>query len=116
MLLFPPFTLTTIVVSSSRPGTSAEVRRDRDEEVRAAINSKLEETGEKEALKGLMRERLVQCGWRDQLKARCKEIIRAKGLEKVTVEELVEEITPYGRSQVGRFRRRRCVQHTMLRH
>lgn len=36
-------------------------------------------------------------GWRDELKESCKEVIRRKGLEKVTIEELVAEITPKGR-------------------
>lgn len=36
-------------------------------------------------------------GWRDELKEHCKDVIRKKGLEKVTVEELVTEITPHGR-------------------
>jgi len=35
--------------------------------------------------------------WRDELKEYCKDVIRRKGLEKVTVEELVSEITPHGR-------------------
>lgn len=30
----------------------------------------------------------------------CKEIIRKKGLEKITVDELVDEITPRGRATV----------------
>ena len=29
---------------------------------------KLIETGERERLKDLLRERLIQCGWRDELK------------------------------------------------
>ena len=53
--------------------------------------------GEKDKLKEMLRERLVQCGWRDELKEYCKEVIRKKGLEKVTVEELVADITPQGR-------------------
>jgi len=59
--------------------------------------AKLVETGEKERLKEMLRERLVACGWRDELKEYCKEVIRRKGLEKVTVEDLVGEITPRGR-------------------
>ena len=51
-------------------------------------------------LKEMLRERLVECGWRDQLKEMCKEIIRARGLEKITVDELVAEITPKGRATV----------------
>eukprot|EP00937_MAST-01D_sp_MAST-1D-sp2_P007973 g7973.t1 len=71
-----------------------------DEQVRATINMKLEETGMKEALKEEMRQKLIEAGWRDKLKERCKEIIRRKGLEKVSVDELVKEITPFGRESV----------------
>ena len=49
-------------------------------------------------LKEMVRERLAACGWRDDIKRYCKEIILKKGLEKVTVEELVVDITPRGRS------------------
>jgi hypothetical protein len=51
-------------------------------------------------LKEFLRERLVASGWRDELKESCKEVIRRKGLEKVTIEELVTEITPKGRGTV----------------
>ena len=45
-------------------------RRRKDEAVRATIMQKLIETGERERLKDLLRERLIQCGWRDELKVR----------------------------------------------
>ena len=54
--------------------------------------------GERENLKELLRQRLVESGWRDQLKIKCKEIISNKGLEKITVPELIEQVTPYARS------------------
>ena len=70
----------------------------------------------------MLHDRLVASGWRDELKEYCKEVIRRKvytidaitflfflpltlhyafyqGLEKVTVEELVAEITPKGRCE-----------------
>ena len=75
-------------------------RRRKDEQVRASINAKLEETGEKERLKELLRKQLIEVGWRDELKAYCKDVIKNKGLEKITVEELVAEITPRGRATV----------------
>jgi enhancer of yellow 2 transcription factor len=62
--------------------------------------AKLVETGEKDRLKEMLRERLIQCGWRDDLKEYCKDVIRRKGLEKVTIEELVAEITPKGRGNL----------------
>ena len=57
------------------------------------------ETGEKDKLKEMLREKLSECGWRDELKEHCKKVIREKGLEKVTIEELVAEITPKGRGE-----------------
>ncbi|VAH67804.1 unnamed protein product [Triticum turgidum subsp. durum] len=36
------------------------------------INLKLVESGEKERLMELLRERLVECGWRDDMKALCR--------------------------------------------
>ena len=45
------------------------------EQVRASVNQKLEETGEKEKLKELLRKKLIERGWRDELKEYCKEVI-----------------------------------------
>ncbi|XP_052781374.1 transcription and mRNA export factor ENY2 [Mya arenaria] len=75
-------------------------RKVKDAQMRATINSKLVETGERERLKELLRTRLVECGWRDQLKQHCKEVVRQKGLEHITVDDLVAEITPKGRALV----------------
>merc|ERR1711916_21774 len=68
-----------------------------DAQVRANLNQRLIESGEKERLKDLLRTKLVECGWRDELKVYCKEVIKTKGLKHVTVEDLVAEITPHGR-------------------
>lgn len=75
-------------------------RQQRDAQMRATINQKLVESGERERLMELLRTRLIECGWRDELKAYCKEIVRQKGLEHVTVDDLVTEITPKGRALV----------------
>lgn len=85
------------------------------------ISQKLVESGEKERLKELLRQKLIDCGWRDEMKRHCKgasvslvieylccdlswwftllhtEVIRNKGIDQVTVEDLVEEITPRGK-------------------
>uniref|UniRef100_A0A2I3HAF7 ENY2 transcription and export complex 2 subunit n=1 Tax=Nomascus leucogenys TaxID=61853 RepID=A0A2I3HAF7_NOMLE len=47
-------------------------------QMRAPINQKLIETGERERLKELLRAKLIECGWKDQLKARCKEFKKKK--------------------------------------
>eukprot|EP00051_Salpingoeca_urceolata_P026874 m.479099 g.479099 ORF g.479099 m.479099 type:complete len:97 (+) comp21314_c0_seq1:319-609(+) len=73
---------------------------DSEAQMRAAINQQLVESGEKERLKEMLRQRLLECGWRDQLKAHCKEVVKSKGMEQISVEELVNEITPKGRAIV----------------
>ena len=60
---------------------TAVERRRKDEQVRTTIHQKLVDTGEKERLKQLLRSKLEECGWRDELKAYCKEVIKNKGLE-----------------------------------
>ncbi|KAI8920650.1 transcription factor e(y)2-domain-containing protein [Entophlyctis helioformis] len=69
-------------------------------QVRAMIDDKLARTGEKDKLKEYLRLRLVECGWRDDLKAHCKEVVRAKGTENITVEELIQDISPKARAMV----------------
>ncbi|KAL2652914.1 hypothetical protein R1flu_021042 [Riccia fluitans] len=64
------------------------------------INIKLIESGEKERLKELLRERLIECGWRDELKAQCRSFTRKKGRSKITVDEIIRNITPKGRAMV----------------
>lgn len=75
-------------------------KKSRDGQMRAAINQQLVETGEREKLKELLRVRLAECGWRDELKKICKDIVRERGLEHVTVDDLVKEITPQARQLV----------------
>ncbi|OMO88163.1 Transcription factor, enhancer of yellow 2 [Corchorus olitorius] len=57
------------------------------------------ESGEKERLKELLRERLIECGWRDEMKALCRAFTRKKGRNNVTVDDLVQVITPKGRGE-----------------
>ncbi|XP_068426281.1 transcription and mRNA export factor ENY2 isoform X1 [Clinocottus analis] len=72
----------------------------KESKIRATVNQKLTEMGERERLKELLRAKLTECGWKDQMKAHCKEVIKDKGLEQVTVEDLVVEITPIGRGHL----------------
>lgn len=75
-------------------------RQQRVQQMKASINQRLIETGERDRLKELLRTRLIECGWKDQLKAYCKEIIREKGVENVSVDDLIAEVTPRGRATV----------------
>jgi len=69
-------------------------------QTRQALTKKLTETGEKDKLKQFIRDRLSQSGWRDDLKQYTIEYIKNKGLDKITVDEIVSEIAPRGRAMV----------------
>uniref|UniRef100_A0A7N4PQB8 ENY2 n=1 Tax=Sarcophilus harrisii TaxID=9305 RepID=A0A7N4PQB8_SARHA len=56
-------------------------KMNKDAQMRATINQKLIETSEQELLKELLRAKLIECAWKDQLKAHCKDVIKEKGLE-----------------------------------
>mmetsp|Transcript_28619 Transcript_28619/g.43228 ORF Transcript_28619/g.43228 Transcript_28619/m.43228 type:complete len:108 (-) Transcript_28619:21-344(-) len=67
---------------------------------KSLIERKLEDSGEKAKLEEYLRQRLIECGWKDEVKQHCVEIIRTKGLDKINLEDLVEELLPKGRSLV----------------
>ncbi|XP_042496647.1 transcription and mRNA export factor ENY2-like [Macadamia integrifolia] len=87
--------------SINRPPTpDAEEDKEKELTLQEIINVKLIESGEKERLKELLRERLIECGWRDEMKALCRAFSRKKGRNNVTVDDLVNVITPKGRASV----------------
>merc|ERR1712157_3324 len=62
---------------------------------------RLSETGEKERIMRSLRSKLIECGWRDEMKELGKESIRNRSdLTKITVDELVSEILPRGKNSV----------------
>jgi enhancer of yellow 2 transcription factor len=77
-----------------------EERKKREDLIRDVIMAKLVESGEKDKLKEFLRERLALVGWQDEMKEFAKDVIRRKGTEKISVEELVTEIIPHGRSTI----------------
>ena len=65
------------------------------------LNKKLEKTGERERLKQEFAKKLIRTrGWRDPLTEYCIEYLKNKGVERVTVDEIVAKIAPQGRATV----------------
>ena len=64
----------------------------------------LEESGQREKLKQAFRERLVECGWRDEIAEQCRQIVKDQaaesGAESVTVQGIAEELFPVALSTV----------------
>uniref|UniRef100_A0A1L8DIR2 Enhancer of yellow 2 transcription factor n=1 Tax=Nyssomyia neivai TaxID=330878 RepID=A0A1L8DIR2_9DIPT len=56
-------------------------------------------TGDRARLKDLLRLRLIECGWTDQLRLTCREVVKAED-GKVNVEQLVQQVTPKARTTI----------------
>ncbi|XP_031384809.1 transcription and mRNA export factor ENY2 [Punica granatum] len=99
--------------SVNRPPTpeAEDGRQDQHLSLQEIINIKLVESGEKERLKELLRERLIECGWRDEMKELCRSFVRKKGKNNVTVEDLINVITPKGRASVPDSVKAELLQH-----
>ena len=69
-------------------------------ELKSLIHQRLLESGEKDRLREHLRARLIDCGWRDQIRLEAKRIVRERGLERVTLKDIVAEVTPLGREAV----------------
>ncbi|KAK1425921.1 hypothetical protein QVD17_21285 [Tagetes erecta] len=82
------------------PDAEEEEEEDREATLEQIINIKLISSGEKERLKEVLRERLNECGWKDEMKSLCRSYTRKKGRNNVSVDELVHLITPKGRAAV----------------
>ncbi|XP_051167100.1 transcription and mRNA export factor ENY2 [Leptopilina boulardi] len=67
--------------------------------MKSAAHQKLVMSGDRDGLKELLRRRLVECGWRDQVKIICKDIIKENGQD-VTYDSLLGSVTPKARSLV----------------
>jgi len=52
--------------------SSLAQRRKREQQIKNSIASRLEESGERERLEEWLRTKLIEHGWRDELKAYCK--------------------------------------------
>ncbi|KAL6747979.1 transcription factor e(y)2-domain-containing protein, partial [Haematococcus lacustris] len=57
-------------------------------------------TGEVDRLKELLAKQLEACGWVDDVRERCKEYIKKRGRENVTIEDVVRAVRPEGRASV----------------
>ncbi|KAJ2161997.1 Transcription and mRNA export factor eny2 [Coemansia sp. RSA 552] len=60
------------------------------------------ETGERERLQEILRNKLHASGWQDRVKDRCQRVVNENSdtIDKVTVDDIAEEVTPYARQAV----------------
>ncbi|PAA50849.1 hypothetical protein BOX15_Mlig026158g1 [Macrostomum lignano] len=70
------------------------------DEVRSKIEAKLQASGEQDRIRRHIRAALNSSGWMEEVKSQCRDLIRAKGVEYCTVEEIVEAVLPQARERV----------------
>ncbi|XP_014488018.1 PREDICTED: transcription and mRNA export factor ENY2 isoform X1 [Dinoponera quadriceps] len=67
--------------------------------MKTAPHQRLVMVGDRDGLKELLRRRLVECGWRDQVKLISKELIKEHGHD-ITYEMLLSTVTTKARALV----------------
>lgn len=67
--------------------------------MKTAPHQRLVMVGDRDGLKELLRRRLVECGWRDQVKLICKELIKEHGHD-ITYDKLLSMVTTKARTLV----------------
>lgn len=73
---------------------------DQRAEIRDKIQKLLVETGERDKIRAEIEKKLMESGWNDKVKAACKDFITAKGVDAVSVEDVVTAVAPAARSTV----------------
>ncbi|KAJ2707020.1 hypothetical protein FB645_001161 [Coemansia sp. IMI 203386] len=70
--------------------------------IREELLKRFIESGERERLQEILRSKLYSSGWQDRVKDRCQRVVHenTEGIEKLTVDDMAEEVTPYARSAV----------------
>jgi len=51
-------------------------------------------------LKDTLKQRLFECGWKDAVKHECIRVIKDRGIESITLEEIQDQVIPFARGTV----------------
>jgi hypothetical protein len=46
-----------------------------------------------------LREQLIKSGWRDALKLECRKVVQEQGLDNISVDEIIKQVTPHARGK-----------------
>lgn len=71
-----------------------------DEAFKSMAYSRLVETGERDRMMQQLKSQLSECGWEEDLKKFCTKVVRERGVENITLDDLINEVTPVARKNV----------------
>lgn len=69
-------------------------------DLKSKLDALLTQSGDIEELKDLLRTRLLESGWREEVRLACNKIIKENGLENSSIDSIVREVTPIGREKI----------------
>ena len=52
----------------------------------------------------MLREQLIKSGWRDSLKKECRRVVQEQGLDNISVDEIIKQVTPHARGKLTPFK------------
>lgn len=55
---------------------------------------------QREELTEILRSRLIECGWRDQVANMCRNLIQRHGVEQIRLEQIISDVAPKARQTV----------------
>eukprot|EP00940_MAST-03C_sp_MAST-3C-sp2_P001714 g1714.t1 len=61
----------------------------------------------------MIREKLIEAGWRDGVAKQCREVLKRKGVKETSVDDLVRAVTPKARASVPGDRKREDASDSM---
>merc|ERR1712212_20621 len=74
--------------------TRRTVRDKAQDQAVEELTQALVQSGRREQIKKKLIEKLDEMGWKDEVKMACRDVVKEKGIDKITIEDLVQEITP----------------------
>lgn len=86
-------------------------QQQQQQQIESAIRHKLKSSGEIDRIHHSLHANLTECGWRNVIQDAAKEAIRRKGLQPITLDQLVAELTPVARATVPAEVKVKMVEH-----
>jgi enhancer of yellow 2 transcription factor len=82
-----------------------------DQNFKSNAYARLVETGERDRMRQDLQRKLSECGWTDQLKKYCAKVVKERGVNNITLDDLLNEVTPMARKNVPDALRKEPVAH-----
>jgi len=84
----------------SGPANGVQASKSRELTLEKGVEQRLLQTAERERLKQLLRDRLIECGWKEEITELARAYVKERGAETVRADDIVAAIKPRGRQRI----------------